>query len=80
MFDEVTNFLLNWTSIKWEIVKLCGSAFHVTDRSRPELFGLVRDAARTLDIDHLPEIYTEWTYGINAYTTGYKNDAILVLF
>lgn len=80
MFDNVTNFVLNWASIKWEIVKLCGSAFHVTDRSCPELFNLVRDAARILDVDHLPEIYTEWTYGINAYTTGYKNDTILVLF
>lgn len=80
MFDKVTHFVMNWTYIKWEIVKLCGSAFHVTDRSCPELFNLVRDAARTLDIEHLPEIYTEWTYGINAYTTGHKNDTILVLF
>lgn len=80
MFDNVTNFVLNWASIKWEIVKLCGSAFHVTDRSCPELFNLVRDAARILDVEHVPEIYTEWTYGINAYTTGYKNNTILVLF
>lgn len=80
MFDTVTNFVLNWTSIKWQVVGLCGSAFHVTDKSCPELYGMVRDAAKTLEIDHIPEVYTEWTYGINAYTTGFKNDAILVLF
>lgn len=80
MFDRVMNFFLNWTTIKWETVGLCGSAFHVTERSCPELYGMVSDVARTLEIDHIPEIYTEWTYGINAYTTGHKDDTILVLF
>lgn len=80
LFESVTNFVLNWGSIKWEIVQLCGSAFHVTSRSCPELYKLVEDSAKILEIDRIPEIYTKWTYGINAYTTGYKDDTILVLF
>lgn len=80
MFDKVMNFFLNWASIKWETVGLCGSAFHVTERSCPELYKMVSDVARTLEIVHMPEIYTEWTYGINAYTTGHKDNTILVLF
>lgn len=71
---------LKWGVIKWEVVQLCGSAFHVTDESCPELYQLVTDAARTLEVDNIPEVYTEWTYGINAYTTGYNNNNIMVLF
>lgn len=80
LFDKVTNFVLNWTTIKWEIVKLCGSAFHVTPQSCPELHKLVKDTTDILEIDRMPEVYTKWTYGINAYTTGYKEDTILVLY
>ena len=80
LVGTMSNYLLNWTTVKWEIVKLCGSNFHVTQNSCPELYGIVRDAANVLDLNRIPEIYTQWTYGINAYTTGYQDDAILVLY
>lgn len=80
MFTKVMNFFLNWATIKWEVVGLCGSGFHVTEKSCPELYKLIDDTAKTLDINMLPEIYTQWTYGINAYTTGYKDSTILVLY
>lgn len=79
MFDSVTNFVLNWTTIKWQVVNLCGSAFHITETSCPELYSLIRDVAKTLEVDHLPEIYSEWSYGVNAYTTGYKDNTLLVM-
>lgn len=78
-FDSVVNFVLNWTMIKWHVVELCGSNFHVTKESCPELYKMVNESAEILDIDRLPEIYTQWSYGINAYTTGYKDNTILVL-
>lgn len=80
IIDSVANFVLNWTTIKWQMVNLCGSAFHVTEDSCPELFNLVYDTAKILEVNHLPEIYTQWHYGINAYTTGYKNDTILMIY
>lgn len=78
-FDTVMNFVLNWTTIRWHVIELCGSNFHVTKESCPELYKLVRETAETLDIDRLPEIYTQWSYGINAYTTGYKDNTIMVI-
>lgn len=78
-FDSVVNFVLDWTMIKWHVVQLCGSNFHVTKESCPELYNMVHESAETLDIGRLPEIYTQWSYGINAYTTGYKDNTILVL-
>ena len=79
-FDSIVNFVLNWTYIKWRVVELCGSNFHVTKESCPELYNKVCQSAEVLDIDRLPEIYTQWSYAINAYTTGYKDNAILVLY
>lgn len=79
-FDTVVNYVLNWTYIKWHIIELCGSNFHVTNESCPELYNMVRESAEILDIDRLPEIYTQWSYAINAYTTGYKDNAILVIY
>lgn len=78
--DTITNFVMNWTYVKWHLVELAGSNFHVTKESCPELYAQVRDVADTLDIIQLPEVYTEWGYFINAYTTGYKDSTLLVLY
>lgn len=78
--DTLTNFVMNWTYVKWHLVELAGSNFHVTKESCPELYAQVRDVADTLDIVQLPEVYTEWGYFINAYTTGYKDSTLLVLY
>lgn len=78
-FDTIVNFFLNWTYIKWHIIELQGSNFLVTRESCPELYDLVHDVADTLDVRPLPRFYTQWGYNINGYTTGYKEDTLLVL-
>lgn len=78
-FDKVVNWFLNWTYIKWHVIELQGSNFLVTRESCPELYELVHDVADTLDVRPLPRFYTQWGYDINGYTTGYKEDTILVL-
>lgn len=80
LFEKVVNFAINWTNIKWRVVELCGSNFHVTKDSCPELYSLVQQTMETLDIDRMPQIYTQWGYFINAYTTGFKNDTLLVIY
>lgn len=78
-FDTVANFFLNWTYIKWHVIELQGSNFLVTRESCPELYELVHDVSDTLDVRPLPRFYTQWGYNINGYTTGYKEDTLLVL-
>ncbi|HIT16066.1 MAG TPA: M48 family metalloprotease [Candidatus Avimuribaculum pullicola] len=78
-FDVVVNFFLNWTYIKWHVIELQGSNFLVTRESCPELYNLVHEVADTLDVRPLPRFYTQWGYDINGYTTGYKEDTLLVL-
>ena len=78
-FDQVVNFFLNWTYIKWHVIELQGSNFLVTRESCPELYEIVHNVADTLDVSPLPRFYTQWGYNINGYTTGYKEDTLLVL-
>lgn len=75
---NIVNFMMNWTVIKWKIVSLCGSNFHVTNDSCPDLYVLAKDIAETLDI-RLPELYFEQEYSVYAYTTGNKDNAFIVL-
>lgn len=78
-FDDVVKTFLDWTYVKWELVQLQGSHFQVTRDSCPELYKLARNVAKTLSVKDFPEIYTEWGYDINGYTTGYKNNTIMML-
>ena len=80
VLNQVANWLLNWTNIKWKLIDLQGSGFHVTDESCPELYDQVREVIRTLDIPRIPDVYTEWGYFINAYTTGFQDNTLMVLY
>lgn len=73
------NYILNWTYVKWQIVGLCGSNYHVTKESCPELFSLAHDVEERLALDRFPELYIQQEYTINAYTTGHKKDAFIVV-
>lgn len=78
-FDKLTNFMLNWTYVRWHIVELQGSHFHVTMESTPSLYRMVKDIAITLDVDEMPEVYTAWGYDVNGYTTGIQENTLMVL-
>lgn len=76
----LTKTILDWSYLKWTIVALKGSNFKVTKESCPDLYRIVEENAKVLDLDNMPEIYTQWGYFVNAYTTGYENSNILVLY
>lgn len=77
--DRVTNFLLNWTFVKWHLIELQGSHFRITRESCPELYSLIKEVEETLDITDRPKIYTKWGYDINGYTTGTKDNTLMML-
>lgn len=76
---KVLNFYMNWAYIKWSVISLCGSNFHVTRNSCPKLYEVARETWTTLDLEHIPDLYTEQNYYINACTTGHKKDAYIIL-
>lgn len=77
--DRVTNFLLNWTYVNWHLIELQGSHFRITHESCPELYSLIKEVEETLDITDRPKIYTNWGYNINGYTTGTKDNTLMML-
>lgn len=77
--NKATNFLLNWTSVKWTMTNYQGGCFRITKLSCPELYTLLEDVAKTLDLDYMPKVYTEWSYLINAFTTGYRDNTMIAL-
>ena len=79
MLPKIVNFVMNWTVIKWKIVSMCGSNFHVTKAACPDLAELSNEVFDILDLDRHPELYMEQDYYINAYTTGHQKDAFIVL-
>lgn len=79
LLPKATNYIINWTYIKWSIVSLCGSNFHVTRSSCNELYNLAHQVWDTLSIEHIPALYLQQGYHINAYTTGHQQDAYIVL-
>ena len=79
VLNQVANWLLTWTDIKWKLIDLQGSGFHVTADACPELYEQVTEVIRTLDIPRIPDVYTEWGYYINAYTTGFQDNTLMVL-
>ena len=76
---SVTNAFLNWAYVQWHIIELQGSNFKITEESCPELYKLVKEVETTLDIADSPEIYTQWGYSINGYTTGTRGNTLMVL-
>lgn len=79
-FEKAVNFFISWGYVKWHLIDLRGSNFRVTEKSCPELYNQVKNIAEILDVKDFPEIYTEWGYYINAYTTGYKDDTLLTIY
>ena len=79
LLPRLVNFVLNWTVVRWKIVGLCGSNFHVTKDACSDLFNIAKHVTDTLDMIKLPNLYIEQNYYINAYTTGYNDDAFIVL-
>jgi len=77
--STVTNAFLNWTYVRWHIIELQGSNFKITEESCPDLFNLVKEVEATLDISDSPEIYTQWGYSVNGYTTGTRGNTLMVL-
>ena len=77
--DTITNFLLNWTYVNWHLIELQGSHFRITHESCPELYSLIKEVEETLDITDRPKIYTKWGYNINGYTTGTKDNTLMML-
>lgn len=79
LFHDAVNGMLNWGFVKWELIALKGGYFQITPESCKDLYDQIVDVQKTLDVLRLPELYTKWDYAVNGYTTGTKDDTLMVL-
>lgn len=79
LLPTVAAKVMNLLSVKWSIIALCGSNYHVTRSACPALYQSCKDVIQAIDLDSMPDIYVEQDYYVNAYTTGIDRTAYIVL-
>lgn len=79
LLPTVVEKAMNLTTIRWSVIAMCGSNFHVTSSACPQLYAVADDVFKTLDLETIPDLYMEQDYYINAYTTGHKQSAYIVV-
>lgn len=79
ILEGVLKKVLDWTRVKMENSVRRASNFHVTEESCPELNQLIQEAASILAVHDRPKVYLEWSYEINAYTTGMKDSTMMII-
>lgn len=79
VLPDATNFMVNWTAVKWRETALCGNGFRVTLDSCPDLSMLATQVFNTLQLNYKPQLYMEQDYYINAYTVGHEENAFVSL-
>ncbi|HEY2794499.1 MAG TPA: peptidase M48, partial [Micromonosporaceae bacterium] len=77
-FDEVLKALSGmWSERAWRLQYL-GGAIKVDHRQHPRVHRLFAEAAATLDIATLPELYVELSPNLNASCVGMSKPFIVV--
>jgi Zn-dependent protease with chaperone function len=74
----VGKFVTKNTVEKFVTIQYTGSCLKVTAKNYPRLYDYLDYASTVLDVDRKPELYIQWGYDINAFTTGAENP-IMVL-
>ena len=77
-FDKALDWVVENTVEKVTDVQQIGSSICVTQDATPELFNLVNDVARTVDVENVPQIYTRWGYDIYITTDGDKHPKMII--
>lgn len=77
--EAAVDFIMNWTFVKRQIIRMCGNSFHVTSETCPVIAQNSNDVFKTLNLNYKPEVYIYQDYYINAYTTGHENNAFIAL-
>src|SRR2546421_244796 len=77
-FDEVLKAISGlWNERAWRLEYL-GRAIRVDHRQHPRVHRLFAEAAATLDVAELPELYIEFSPGLNASCVGMSRPFIVV--
>lgn len=74
----VGNFITKHTIEKIYTVQYTGSNLKVTKDNYPKIYEYLQYACQILDIPHIPDLYIQWGYDINAFTVGSENPIVVL--
>lgn len=55
-----------------------GSYLKLNDKNYPDVYGLLEEACANLHLKKIPELYVQWNYQVNGFTTGSENPLIVL--
>jgi len=59
-------------------IQYTGSSLKVNQNNFPEIYAVLREACNILSLDHQPDLYFQWSYQINAFTSGVEKPIIVL--
>ncbi|RKT18007.1 Zn-dependent protease with chaperone function [Streptomyces sp. 1114.5] len=77
-FDEILKKLAGLVSERAIRLMFLATAVKTSERQFPELYDMVRDAAYTLDLQQVPDLYVTQDPSVNAFTIGIDTPIIVV--
>ena len=77
-FGMIGKFITKHTIERIYTVQYTGSYLKIQKDNYPKIYDYLEYAAEILDLKKVPDLYTQWSYNINAFTIGFDNPIIVL--
>lgn len=59
-------------------IQYTGSNIRVNNNNFKNVYNILIDVCKILDVSNIPDMYIEWNYSVNGFTTGVENPIIVL--
>lgn len=73
----IRKFNQNWND-KILKIQYTGSNLKISSNNFPEIYNILIEACRILNVSKVPDLYIRWSYDVNAFTAGVENPIIVL--
>tara|TARA_Y100001978_G_C23657885_1_gene417015 strand:+ start:107 stop:1021 length:915 start_codon:yes stop_codon:yes gene_type:complete len=70
--------IFEWSFEKVLRIQSSGSYLRITEDNMPNEYHCLKEAAEILDINKIPDLYINWDYSVNAFTSGVEDPFIVM--
>lgn len=74
----LTKKIFEWSYEKVLRIQSSGSYLRVTEDNMPDIYYCLKEAAEILDINKTPDLYINWGYSVNAFTSGVEDPFVVM--
>lgn len=76
--ERISKLVVKNTIERVYTIQYTGSNIKVTETNYPELLLMLHKACSILDVEQIPDLYIQWGYSINSFTTGVEKPFIVI--